>query len=208
MSSRTSLFALPAFALLALASTAAAEPRTFVVDSKGGSRIQFVSDAPLETTTGVTSDLSGTIELDLAAPSKTKAKLKSKVDTLRTGSDLRDEHLAGDGWLDAKKCPNAEFQITEVTGIDAMEPLQVYDATVKGKFTIHCVTREITARAKVRFVPQSRETKEALVRGDVLKVKATFMLQLENFKVSVPSIVRLKVSNDIKVNVSLRATAK
>jgi len=188
-------------------SVAAAQSKTFKVDSRGGSRAEFVSDAPLETMTGVTGKLSGEVVVDLAKPGAAKAKLKAEVASIRTGSDLRDEHLASDSWLDAKKNPYAIFEVTSVSGVSELQPNKEVSATVKGKFTLHGVTRDVTAKAKVRYVPESQATKEARVKGDILRIQATFSVHLEDYKVSVPTIVRLKVAEQIEVKVDIRATS-
>ncbi len=51
-------------ALLGFASVASAQARTFRARGDGGSRIQFVSDAPLETMTGVSSNVSSELSVD------------------------------------------------------------------------------------------------------------------------------------------------
>ncbi len=187
------------------ASGASAQARTFKVDSSGGSNIQFVSDATLEKITGVTSKASGDIIVDPAAPAGIKGKVLVEVASIRTNIDLRDEHLRSDSWLDAKKCPNAEFVITSISGVDKLKPNEAVDADVKGKFTIHCVTKDITTKAKVRWVPAASGAKGS---GDTLRVQASFVIMLEHHKVSIPAIVALKVSPKILVNVDLRAASK
>lgn len=208
MSSFVSASTWAALSVLFFVSGASAESRTFEVDSNGGSRVQFVSDAPLETMTGVTSKLSGKITVDFDKASEAKATIDAEVASIRTGIDLRDEHLRSDNWLDAKRHPKATFEVTSISGIHKIEPNKGTTATVKGKFTIHGVTKQVTAKAKLRFIPESSQTKKARVKGDVLRVQASFTVELEDHKVSVPSIVRLKVANEIKVNVDLRATAR
>ena len=44
--------------------------------------------------------------------------------------------------------------------------------------------------------------------GDSLRIKTAFTVTLEDHMISVPSIVRLKVANDIAVSVDLNAVAK
>lgn len=193
--------ALSLMALLCWSGDAAAQARTFKVDSKGGSKIQFVSDAPLETITGVTSKLSGTITVDPAKPAGGKASIDAAVASIRTNNDLRDEHLRGEDWLDAAKHPKATFVLTSVSGLTEIKPNTGYTATIKGKFTIHGVTQNIETKAKLRLSPGKGG------KPDQLRIQASFMVNLVAHKVSVPSIVRLKVAKDIKVNVDLRASA-
>ena len=185
---------------LALTASASAQARTFKVDGSGGSSIQFVSDAPLEKFTGKTSSLSGEITVDPNKAEKTKADVKADVATIKTNVALRDEHLAGENWLDAKKYPQARFVVTKVTGIDKLKPNDVVEGTVHGKFTIHGVTKDVQTKAKVRYTPGSGGK-------DQLRVQASFTIHLEDYKVSIPSIVALKVSPDIVVNVDIKAAS-
>ena len=78
-----------------------AEAATFRVGGDGKSKATFVSDAPLETMTGTTNKITGTLSVDPSDITTTTGKFKVPVKSLRTGNDLRDEHLQGDGWLDA-----------------------------------------------------------------------------------------------------------
>lgn len=209
MRSMVRLISALSFVLLPLAASgASAQARTFKVDGSGGSHIQFVSEATLEKITGVTSKASGDIVVDPNDPTKGKATITVPVASIRTGIELRDEHLVSENWLDSKKCENAKFEITSISGVDKLKANDVVEVAIKGKFTIHCVTKEISTKAKVRWIPASAETKANKVMGDTLRVQASFVIMLEDHKVSIPAIVSLKVSPKIQVNVDLRATAQ
>ena len=195
---------LPAICLGGLslgASSAEAQARKFKVDP-ASSQIQFVSDAPLEKFTGTLSNANGQITVDPNAPSGTKGSVKVDVATIKTGIELRDEHTKNESWLDAKKFPSAEFVITKVGGVDKLKAGEAVEATVDGKFTLHGVTRDVTTKAKVRLVPAEDGKPEAI------RIVGSFTIKLKDHNVSIPSIVALKVSPDIVVNVDLRATAQ
>jgi polyisoprenoid-binding protein YceI len=190
-----------AFALPVLAQArASAQAQTFKVEEGGESRIQFVSDATLERFTGTSAKLSGEIKVDPAKPADAKGEVKVPVSSIKTGIELRDHHLQQENWLDAKKFPDAKFVITKVTGVQKLKPNEAVDATISGKFTLHGVTKDVTATAKVRWIPAADGKPEAL------RVQASFPVKLEDHKVSIPSIVALKVAPEVKVNVELRAT--
>lgn len=209
MAKRLSLIVSAAIAVLfSLAPSARAQTRQFIVRNDGGSRVQFVSDAPLETITGVTSGLSGEVSVDPANLSTVTGRVQASVATLRTGVDLRDEHLRGESWLDASHHPNATFEVTGVEGVTALRPNEAANGRVRGRFTIHGVTREITTTARVRLIPLTPElARTPGINGDVLRIQATFTVRLTDYNVSVPLPVRLKVANDIQVTVDLRAVA-
>ena len=187
-------------AFMAVPAVSQADATTFVVRADGKSKATFVSDAPLETMTGRSSKVSGSLSMDPAAIGNTSGSFKAPVVSLRTGNDLRDEHLQGDGWLDAKKTPNIHFEITEVIlgKKDSPELKSGKDrkVQVKGKFTAHGVSKPVLAKGTVSW------------SGKQLRIKADFSVVLEDHNISVPSIVRLKVANDIAVSVDLRAVAE
>ena len=185
---------------LAYTASAAAEGQTFQVDSSGGSSIQFVSDAPLEKFTGKSTALSGEIKVDTDKPAGAKGDIKLDAASIKTNVALRDEHLRGENWLDAKKYPHARFVINKITGVDKLKKNDVTEVTVVGKFTLHGVTKDLTTKAKVRYTPAGGDKAS-------LRVQTSFTIHLEDYKVSIPSIVALKVSPDIVVNVDLRASA-
>lgn len=195
--------------LVGVPALAQAEDKVFEISPDGGSRIQFVSDAPLETITGVTSHTTGTLKGDPAKLSGVSGKVSVKVATIRTGIELRDEHLRADNWLDAKKHPEAIFEVTKITGAKTIKPNQPVSAKVHGKFSLHGVTKEVVADTKIRWVPLTEEMKKIPgMKSDILRIQGTFNIKLTDYKISVPTIVRLKVSNEIEVNVNLRAHEK
>ncbi len=188
---------------------AAAQARRFRIRDDGGSRVTFVSDAPLETINGVSSRVRGEITFDPGNLSSVRGRVEVPVASLRTGIDLRDEHLRSDAWLDAEQHPRAVFEITGVEGASRLRPNQEVRLTIRGRFTIHGVTRRVTARARVKWIPLTEEMRAAPgIDGDVLRVRARFRIRLTDFGVEVPTVVRLKVSNEITVTANLRAIAE
>ncbi len=177
---------------LTLTTAASAQSRSFAVRNDGGSRIQFVSDAPLETITGVSSHVTGDLQVDPANLSSARGTIRVRIATLRTGIDL----------------PDATFEITGVEGAQRLEPNQPTRVRLRGRFSLHGVTRDVVANATVRFVPLDDELRAARINGDVVRGQANFTIRLEDYNVSVPAIVRLKVANEIRVNVTLRAIAQ
>ena len=176
------------------ASYGVAQPRTFRMTADAGSRIQFVSDAPLETITGVSTEVSGAVTFDPDDLSSAQGTISVPVASIRTGSDLRDEHLRRDTWLDAARNPDATFEITRVEGATRLTRGEVTSLRLHGRFSIHGRTREIVATAHVRLVSESEMSARASVR-----------VLLTDYDVSVPLPVRLKVSDEIRVNVRIRA---
>lgn len=177
-----------------------ADSKTYQVGGDGKGRATFVSDAPLETMTGKTNEVSGTITVDPTDITKTTGKFKAPVASLRTGNDLRDEHLQGDSWLHAEKNPFIHFEMTEVVlgkkGKTELKDGKETKVQVRGKFTAHGITKVVLAKGTVK------------VSGDTIHIKADFPVTLTDHEITVPAIVRLKVANEIAVSVDLRGRSK
>jgi polyisoprenoid-binding protein YceI len=184
-------------ALGTLQAAQAASKAKYSVEKSDESRVQFVSDAPLEKITGVGRAMAGDLELDPAAIDQAKGTIELDVNSINTNVDLRDEHLRGPDWLDAKKYPKIKFQISKVEGQKALVPGKAVEVTVKGKLSMHGVTRDETAKATVRYSADGKVT-----------VKASFKVNLTHYKISVPQVVRLKVSDEIALNVMLIVNPK
>ena len=200
---------IPALALLAAPLVATAEPKTFQIRADGGSRIQFLSDAPLETINGVSTKVTGSVTVDPANLAGAQGNVVAETAALRTGIDLRDEHLRSDTWLDSRRYPNATFELTRVEGATSLTANQLTQVRVRGRFTMHGVTKNVVATARVRWMPLTDDMRQTPgITGDVLRVSANFTVRLTDFNISVPTIVRLKVSNEIRVNVNFRGVAR
>lgn len=177
-------------------SSASAQSRT--VSAQRGSGIQFVSDAPLERMTGRSSSLTGDFTFDPNNLSNVSGTLRVPVRSLRTGIDLRDEHLRGDTWLDAQRCPDISLEVTGIEGASSLQPNTATRVRLRGNFTVHCVSRPVTINATLRWIPDSNE----------LRAQARFEVTLTEHNISVPAPVRLKVANTLQVNARLRARAQ
>lgn len=193
---KSTLSALCLALLIGPTTMASAQSQTFQVRPNAGSRIQFVSTAPLETITGVSSHVSGDFTMNPGDLSSMRGTVRVRVASIRTGIDLRDEHLRGPNWLGAGANPNATFEITRVEGASTVARGGTVRVRLHGRFSIHGVTRPMVANARVRLVSDTE-----------VSVRANFRVRLTDHNVSVPLPVRLKVSNEIRVNVRLSAHA-
>lgn len=181
--------------------TAAAQTRTYEVQ-RGESRIQWVSDAPLERVTGVTTAVHGTLQIDPQDLSSARGTVHVDVAEMRTGIDLRDEHLRGPDWLDAGSHPRATLEITGVEGASQLRPNEVQRVTIRGRFSLHGVTREISAETQIRLIPATGDAPM------LIRAQASFDIQLSDYQVSISAPVRLKVANQIRINITIRAVAQ
>ncbi|MFO0696177.1 MAG: YceI family protein [Polyangiales bacterium] len=177
----------------------------FEARTGGSTHISFRSDAPLETLDGVTSVATGNFTVNLDHPNQqATGRIETTVASLRTGNDMRDEHLRGDSWLDGAHHPNIVFEITGTDIRGPIRPGRPVRGRVRGRFTLHGVTKDIVAPVTVRLVPlTSNESDQIGINADMLRVQAEFKILLTDYGISVPSVVRLKVSNEIQIRVDL-----
>mgnify|MGYP001028966899 CR=1 FL=1 len=180
-------------ALLLPSLLASASPRELQVDREK-SRATFESAARLETIHGVADEVRGTVEVDPDDLTTARATVVVPVASIRTGIELRDEHLRGERWLDAKRHPEIRFELTRVEGPSRLVEGEEVSAKLHGRLTVHGVTRPVVASAKIKWA-----------RGAV-EAKARFTLKLSEHGVEIPSVVQLKVADEITVRVQLRAS--
>jgi len=175
--------------------------QTFSFEDKyGRNQATFFSTTPLEDITGITNDVKGSVTFDVNNFSTLKGKISISVATLKTGIDLRDEHLRSANWLDAESYPEVIFEIKKVSDIQVVEANKLR-AKVTGDFTTHGVTKEVVADATITYLDESEETKKR-APGDLLGVQAKFNIVLSDFEVE-NMILGQKVSDDIEISVNI-----
>ncbi|MFO0608697.1 MAG: YceI family protein [Polyangiales bacterium] len=181
----------------------------FELRPSGISRVAFTSDAPLETIDGVSTNTTGTLTVDLANPGRgLQGSVQITTASLRTGNDMRDEHLRGGNWLDAEHHPNVTFQLVSTTLNTPLAAGRPARGRVTGRLTLHGVTRDVTVPVTVRLVPLAAEHAEMAqfgVNADMLRVQTEFNVNLSDYNVSIFAPLRLKVSNTIRLRVDLTA---
>lgn len=188
-------------ASLVIGATALAQVRSFAVGGSGN-RIRFTSDAPLETMTGTSSSVSGSFSVDPRDLTTASGAVEVPIASLRTGIDLRDQHLRSDGWLDANRYPTARFELVGVSGATSLTPGREQRVTLRGRFTFHGVTREVRANARVTWNQGAGGAGR-----DTVSVRAHFDVLLADYGVSIPRVVQLKVANEIGIDVRITGTA-
>jgi len=116
----------------------------YVIDTKNNHAfIEFkISHLGFSWVLGRFNTFEGTFTYDENAPEKSSVKVTIDTASVDTNHAERDKHLRSDDFLDVKKCPKATFvsRSVELTGGGGM--------LIKGDFTLHGVTREVTIKAR------------------------------------------------------------
>lgn len=145
-------------------------------------KIDFYSKAPLE---------------DIEAKNKSVVcVLDSRTGTLQfsvliKGFEFKNEEMQdhfNSDYLESDKYPKAEFkgQILNNTAINYTKP-GTYPAQVKGLLTIHGVTKEVPTNGTI------------ITSTDGLKISATFTIQVADYNIKIPALVRDKIAKTVKV---------
>jgi polyisoprenoid-binding protein YceI len=150
----------------------------------------------LENVTAVTTALSGIAGVDREKGAAV-VRFRTLVASLKTGIDLRDEHLRGSDWLDAAKHPHIEFESTRATRKDDKT------WTVEGKFTLHGQTRPLTLDVEVVEIPAELVKKAHWGDKAGLRCAGQFKVKLSDYGVKIPSAAVAKVSDVWTVSFSL-----
>lgn len=102
---------------------------------------------------------------------------------------LMQEHF-NENYVESNKFPKADFKgtITNNEEINYTKP-GTYTAKVKGKLTIHGVTKDVETAGTIK------------VEGDAIKAESAFSILLSDYDVKIPAVVKEKISNNIQITV-------
>lgn len=153
-------------------------------------KIEFYSKAPLE---------------DIEARNKTVAAIldtKSgalQFSVLMKGFEfekaLMQEHF-NENYVESGKFPKAEFRGGVVNnGAINYTRDGAYPATVKGKLTLHGVTRDVETAGTIT------------VAGGKIDAHSVFTVLLSDHQISIPAVVKDKISNSIRIAVDCKLEA-
>ncbi|MBD3617033.1 MAG: YceI family protein [Gracilimonas sp.] len=145
---------------------------------------EFISNAPLLEFKGVSGHLTGLIDME-----KNLVDFYLDLNTLDTGIKLRNSHMR-ESYLETEDCPFAEFtgQLDSPFDPDLKEE---QDITVSGDFTVHCVTKELTATGTVY------PTAEGLM------VNAEWEILLKDFNIDRPGVAFYELAEEQRINISI-----
>lgn len=160
--------------------------------------ITFVSEADLETIHGVTNAVQGAVRIDATGRSASGV-LQAGVRSMKTGIDLRDEHMRSEQWLDAKRHPWIRLQVVKAV---ESEDGRTWDYTAL--LTIKGTTREMKGKARVTAIPD--RLARALGPGSWLRVRTAFDVRLSDFGIQVPQTVGAKVSPTWAISIDVYGT--
>lgn len=189
--------------LLTLTTAAFAAPQSFdFKDPKGVNNAVFKLDAPLESINGSASGISGTVSFDPENPAATTGKIVVAANSLTVPNPMMKEHLHGANWLDVAKHPEITFEAKSLANVKTEGDVTTADVT--GTFTLHGVSKEITAPVKLTYLKGKlgARVNDPKVKGDLLVIRANFVINREDFNIQ-KGQYQDKVSTTIDLSLSI-----
>lgn len=184
-----------------------AAPETFdFKDPKGVNNAIFKTDAVLESINGAANGISGTVTFDPQNPPATKGKIVVAANSLTVPNKMMNGHLFSPMWLDVEKYPEITFEVKELKNVKTTGDTTTADAT--GTFTLHGVSKDLTAPVKLTYLPGKLGQRVPNAKGDLLVVRTNFEIKRSEFKINAGQN-NDKVSDEINLSLSIAgASAK
>lgn len=109
---------------------------------------------------------------------------------------LMQEHF-NENYVESNKFPQATFD-GNIINFDVVNLKKdgTYDVQIKGDLTIHGVTKQVEAPGKI-----------TVKDGKIVSGISTFLLNPEDYDISIPKMVKPKISDKIKITVDMKYAA-
>jgi len=170
--------------------------------------VYFVSDGLLEKTVGLTTAMTGWVEIDPDKPGETVAG-EWEVDTrlFQTGFEGRNDVIR-EKFFKAFEFPIATFKATRwLTPPKKLVDQKVQTAKLEGELTLRGVKKIVPVEVKLTFFKPSDLTSGRL-SGQLLKVSAEFNMAPDEFSLPIPDIFKNRYAKQVQVHVDAVGTDK
>ena len=149
-------------------------------------KISFYSKAPLEDIESVNKTVDCILNTSTGS-----LQFSALIKSFEFQKALMQEHF-NENYLESNKYPRSNFKGTIVNNSQVdYNKTGTYPITVKGELTIHGITKSIDVNGTIKT-------------SSFIELDASFPVKLSDFAISIPSIVKDKVSNNVKVNVNAK----
>jgi polyisoprenoid-binding protein YceI len=220
---KTQRWIVVALALAFVRTAAFSAPVTFRAHEDERDHISFTSKATLEKIVGRVGKSRGEImveNLDDLSKGKVSAVFEVDLDSVKTGIELRDQHMR-ETFLETAKYPKAIFSLTKVVSsqivttdakgniaaraVRGLEPNTPTRLIAEGTLELHGKKRPIrVSDLTVTFIPESDATK-MVRKGDLLRVEGAFNIQLADYGINRPQMLFMRIADEVQVNVDVTA---
>jgi polyisoprenoid-binding protein YceI len=149
------------------------------------SKVDFLSDAPLELIKASSDKLQGVVD-----PDKRTFAFNIPTESFKGfNSPLQQEHFY-ENYIEAKIYPNSRFEGKIIEQLDFSQDGN-YTIRAKGKLNIHGVEQERIIKVQLR------------ISKGVMYADAVFTVLLQDHNITIPKVVFQKIAEEIKVVVSM-----
>jgi polyisoprenoid-binding protein YceI len=190
---------IPLISLITASAYAAPESFDFK-DPKGVNVATFKLDAPLESVNGSASGISGTVVFDPENPGATTGKIVVSTDSMTVPNPMQKEHLHSANWLDVATYPEITFEAKSLANVKTDGNTTTADVT--GTFSLHGVSKEVTAPVKLTYLKDKLGARVPNMKGDLLVIRANFNINREDFNIQ-KGQYEDKVANEIDLSLSI-----
>jgi hypothetical protein len=145
-------------------------------------KIKFNSDTPMEKIEALNRSASCVLDATTG-----QMQWKVLIKGFQFEKALMQEHF-NENYMESSKFPSANFSglITSLGGGDLSKD-GTYNAVVKGKMTIHGVTKDVEYNGALT------------VSGGNIRINAGFNIACADYDIKIPSVVRDNIAKEIKV---------
>jgi polyisoprenoid-binding protein YceI len=174
-------------------------------DPKGVNNVSFLLDAPLESISGNAKGVSGTVSFDPENPKAVSGTIVIETGSLTATNDMLQEHMLGDGWLDATSHPEITFATKSLSKVETTE--NGFTAHVTGDFSLKGVTKELTVPVTFTYLPDMLgKRSNGSMKGDLLVLRSTFTINRSEFGIK-PGENTDKVAEEIELRLAIAGAA-
>lgn len=174
-------------------------------DPKGVNNVSFQLDAPLESISGNAKGVSGIVSFDPNNPDAVSGTITVATKSLTATNDKLQEHMLGDGWLDAESYPKITLSAKSISKVEPTD--DGFEAHVTGDFTLKGVTKEITVPVSFTYLPDMLGARSnGAAEGDLLVIRSTFSINRSEYGIK-PGENTNKVAEEIEIRLAIAGAA-
>ena len=151
--------------------------------------IGFYSHTPMEDIKGDNNQVAGVIDISTG-----DIVFQTLIKSFHFDRALMEEHF-NENYMESDKIPKSSFKgkITNLPSVNFSKN-GMYDVNIEGDLTIHDVTNKISTKGTIEVVAGG------------INASSKFNIVPEDYKISIPGVVREKISKDLEVTVSMKYT--
>jgi hypothetical protein len=149
--------------------------------------IGFYSHTPMEDIKGDNNQVAGVLDISTG-----EMVFQALIKSFHFDRALMEEHF-NENYMESEKFPKSMFKgkITNLTAV-SFSKNGTYEVTVEGDLTIHDVTKKISTKGTIEVVTGG------------INASSKFNIVPEDYKISIPGVVREKINKDLEVTVTMK----